>query len=156
MYKVFTIVLFSLLICACDLEDINGDETKEETVGPCFHANREPVIHLNSVYDLVTEEDIQQVVITNIVYENEAVTFQENNKEMTTNIFVDFESDKLFCILPCAFLTSEGSYEFTVSASGYNDEMIEVDASYSVFDGGCPSYVDGGTELDLELTKTEG
>ncbi len=157
MKNLFIGVLLLLFLSACELDIDTDDENvnKEVPAGPCVQIEREPVIKLQSVSDSVNEENILQVQISNLVYEDETVIFQEDHNQFATNIYIDYELDSLFCTLPCAFLTGEGNYQFTISADDYNDIAINIDASYSIFDGGCPSYVDGGSEFNFKLSKEQ-
>jgi hypothetical protein len=61
---------------------------------------------------------------------------------------------ELRCDIPCGFGVLEGQYEFTVKAPGYLDKRVTTMASYSRFDGGCPSSNSGSTELTVSLAPT--
>lgn len=59
--------------------------------------------------------------------------------------------DSLRCIIPCSFGQQEGHWSLTVSAPGYPRQVVEFAADYAVFHGGCPSWNDEGTDVDLRL-----
>jgi len=157
MYKLYLGIIFASVLCGCSNENkLPGDESNTidgNVSGPCVEVEREPVIKIESVSDQSTGENIFEVEIDNISFNGELVAFKENQQEVLANIEIDFINNSLVCTLPCAFLRQEGLYEFTVRAIGYASEVVQTQASYSVFEGGCPSYVDGGTEVFIELEK---
>ena len=158
MHKIPLGALLVLSLCACEVDftdDTNNDDSGSEKVtGPCVQVEREPVINLQSVFNMATNDHISQAVITNIKLEGNNITFEKDYSELTTNVYIEYETDTLLCTLPCAFLKHEGSYELTVSATNFEDAIVEFDASYSIFEGGCPSYVDGGTEFNIGLQES--
>ena len=154
MYKTLLIALSIVLVSACNIDEIGNDKDNEDTLaGPCVQIEREAIIHLQSATGEISNENIPQIEISEIFYRGTRESFQENYVVMTSNIEIDYENDTLLCTLPCSFLRGEGSYEFTISAAGYDDKVVELDASYSIFDGGCPSYVDGGTKINIRLNE---
>ncbi len=158
MYRILLGTLLVLSLCACEVnlddDEDNNDEGPEEVAGPCVQIEREPVVNLRSVFDIATNSGISQIEITNIKFEGNNITFEEDRNELTTNVYIEYETDTLLCTLPCAFFKREGSYEFTVRAANFEYAIVEFDASYSIFEGGCPSYVDGGTEFNIGLKKS--
>jgi len=149
--------MFASVLCGCGNENkLPGHESgnlDENLSGPCVQIEREPVIKLEGVSDQSTGENISEVRIENFSFNGVSVAFKENQQEMLANVEIDFMNNGLVCTLPCAFFQREGLYEFTVSAIGYASEVVQTQASYSVYDGGCPSYVDGGTEVYIALAK---
>ena len=67
---------------------------------------------------------------------------------------ISLVNGELRCDTPCGFGVVEGPYEFTVKAPGYLDKRVTTMASYSRFDGGCPSSNSGSTEITVSLAPT--
>lgn len=158
MYKLYFGVIFTSLLFGCSSDnkfpEAENKKLDDELAGPCVTIEREPVIKLEGVTDQSTGESIAEVEIENISLNGDLFVFKENQQELLTNVDIDFINNTLVCTLPCAFLNQEGLYEFTVKTMGYSSETLQTQASYSVFDGGCPSYVDGGTEISFQLKRT--
>ncbi len=153
--NILILVLLSMLLgCykeeAADIEGNPGFD--DHAVGPCVITPREHVIKILSAVDQVTEDDIESITISDIHYHNEQVVFFEIIDETVENIEINSIEKNLICSLPCAIFNQEGSYSFTVEALGYDDKVVEIDAGYAVFEGGCPGYVDVGTEIHLKLS----
>jgi len=153
--NILILVLLSMLF-GCDNEEVADIESDpgidDHAVGPCVITPREHVIKILSAVDQVTEEDIESITISDIHYHDEQVVFFEIIDETVENIEINSIEESLICSLPCALFNQEGSYSFTVEALGYDDKVVEIDAGYAVFEGGCPGYVDVGTEINLKLS----
>lgn len=138
----------------------NENNDKESTtidstgaLGSCFHSYREPVMKIIGASEHNTNSNVELIEIKNINFNEQPVEFEESHNELAVNVEIDYQNNSLVCSLPCAFLQEEGQYEFTITANGYENKTVQMQAFYSIFEGGCPSYSDGGTELYFELTK---
>lgn len=61
----------------------------------------------------------------------------------------------LVCDIVCAFAVEQGRYVMTVSAAGFRDTTVTLDAKYSRKEsgsGGCPLRLFDGTKVQLALT----
>ena len=138
--NVFT-VLLSLALWGCD-------KTKDGSTGPCLHTYEDPVIHIDSVINAQTGQQILAFKILNVTRDG----YKEQPfllKIISYNVVL-YDS-ALVCNTPCGFGTGEGSYALWVSASGYRDTTISVKAKYAIFKGGCPSSNSGGTQFSFRL-----
>lgn len=138
-----------MFIVAIALTSISGCK-KEGTVGPCEHTYKDPVIHIESVRDRQSNQQIQTFKVLQAV--------RDGNKEhpyflkiVSYNVVTD--DTALVCNSPCGFGTSEGTYALKVSASGYRDTTVVVTARYAVFNGGCPSSNSGGTSFSFQMQR---
>jgi len=120
----------------------------EGGIGPCVHIYDEPIFHIQSVTDGQTGTQIETIVLSNIGIDSTKPDLR----------FLIIESNRIAMLdsflvgnPPCSFGTESGLYSFLVSATGYRDTLITTDASYSVFEGGCPSKSSGGLRISITL-----
>ncbi len=118
-------------------------------MGPCYHQYKEGIITINSVKTEMTSDEISQFSLSQ---------FTINDISRETKHIQIFSSDATYdgisikCNIPCAFGTGEGNYKFQASSLGYETKVISVEASYNEFYGGCPSFNDGGVDIDITLS----
>ena len=124
----------------------------DRIAGPCVHEYREPIIQLISARDARDGTALSSVVLTNIRVDGRPL---EASFLATVGpaYGVIARGDSLVCAIPCGFATDAGNYVFTVSAVGYPPQDRGYQVDYSVSHGGCPSYNDGGVEVELRLWK---
>lgn len=139
--------LLSLLAC------VEEESDKDTLNGPCVVEYQDSVVKIESAISGTSSEDIQAVVISEITLNEVDVDLRYLNEESKENVVFDFEANAVTCNIPCGFSSLEGNYNFKVSAEGYQSEMLNIDASYSVFDGGCPARYNVGAEIDIVLTE---
>ncbi len=124
-----------------------------DDTGPCVHLTYEPVFTVVAVTDGVTGAAIGTVRLSGIevpassglpsyLFEDETYVKQGTNITVT--------GDTIGTV-PFGFGVDEGTYRMTISAPGYQAKPIAFDASFAGGEGGCPSYVDDGTEVRVEL-----
>ena len=151
--KLFSIVL-AIGLLGCDSNSSDSGWFGDPIFGPCVVIEREPVLNIIDAIDSSNNQSIQQVQISNIRIDGSLIDFRENHLELSSNIEFDYVNDILTCTLPCGIGQQEGTWEFTVTASGYQDSEETIETSYALFDGGCPAYLDQGTEVSLQLEPT--
>lgn len=122
-----------------------------DSVGACDHTFEDPVLTIVWVEGssmLLNSATISDVVI--------ALQPVGNLGSLTAPpaLGVSLVNGELRCDVPCGFGIQEGRYEFTVKAPGYVNQRVTTMASYSQFEGGCPSRNSGSTEITLSLTPT--
>lgn len=119
--------------------------------GPCMHEVHEPIVQIESVTDADSGEEIEEVYLRDIrIDENDLGTdvfYRENISEDDGN------ADRLICETSCGFGEREGTWTFEIGADDYDFQTETVDAEYEEAEGGCPSYVDGGTAVDVTLSN---
>lgn len=122
-----------------------------DSVGACVHGFEDPVLTLVRV-------EGSSVLVNSVTISDVVIALQPvgNLASLTTPpaLGVSLVNDMLRCDVPCGFGIQEGRYEFTVKAPGYIDQRVTTMASYSRFEGGCPSRNSGSTEITLSLTPT--
>lgn len=122
-------------------------------VGPCVHIYEDAVLHVQSARDKETGAPIDTLFITAVTVDSVPYDLGETEWEENATGVERF-GDSLRCVLPFAFGTDEGRWTLAVSAAGHPEQYVEFDARYAVFRGGCPSWNDSGTVVELELHAT--
>ena len=135
-----TLFLVSLLGC---IEA--GDGTG---IGPCVHIYQEPILHIQSVTNAESGAMIETIIITDVTIGSASVDLRLLISESRRIALLD---SSLIGNPPCSFGTQDGTYSFSVSASGFRDTLIIADAAYSRFEGGCPSRSFGGRRITIQL-----
>lgn len=136
-----------ILITCCTLLPLG---CRELGGGPCVHTYRDPVLAVTAASDGATGARIAPLFVT-------GVTVRDRSQPVSYLLAVSFgaraQGDTIVCGVPCGFGTSEGPYSFVVSATGYAPRQVSVDARFARFDGGCPSFNEGSTEVSLSLPR---
>jgi hypothetical protein len=122
-----------------------------DSVGACVHTFEDPVLSIVRV-------EGSSVLLNSVTISDVVIALQPvgNLGSLTTPpaLGISIVNGELRCDVPCGFGVAEGQYEFTVKAPGYLDQRVTTMASYSRFDGGCPSSNSGRTELTVSLAPT--
>lgn len=142
---------FICALAALGFAGCGGGSTGSDDNGigqACFTEYAEPVLTLSNVTDSATGAPVRSVTISSISVqgvpvEPVAVTAVSSN--------VTVSGSSLSCQLPCAFSNLEGEYRFTVRASGYQDRLALLTASYSRRSGNCTVTYSGTTSIGLQL-----
>ncbi|WP_310569842.1 hypothetical protein [Gemmatimonas sp.] len=133
-------ILASLVLAACD----------GLGAGVCEHTYRDPLLVLQSVTDARTGASLTRVSIRDVTVGGQPVRAEDLLRGPTRNATLD--SGGLLCAADCGFATSPGRYRLSVAAEGYQPLIVERDAEYARFRGGCPSYNEGSSVIRLQLT----
>lgn len=134
-------ILLSVAVWSCD-------KSKDGTIGPCVHTYEDPVLHVESVTDAQNGQRVFAFRILEVT--RNGVKQQPIFLKIVSYNVVVYDTT-LVCNVPCGFGTDEGAYTLRVSASGYRDTTISVNAKYAVFKGGCPSSNSGGTKFSFQM-----
>lgn len=114
--------------------------------GPCVHEYKSPILEITSAV-ASDGEPVSELTIRSVTLDGRVV--DPLFLLMGPNHGVVLWQGSLLCNVPCGFAAESGHYLLTVEAPGQPTRMIEVDAAYRVFHGGCPSYNDGGTTVNV-------
>jgi hypothetical protein len=132
------VITVSIIFCllSCD----NG-------VGPCVHTYNEPILNITSLRDTVNYNHPRFVILRELKINGS----KEYGAYPLTKSYGIVENDSIFyCNIPFGFGVEEGKYEFIIEAEGFPPKQITIEnVHYSVFEGGCPSYNDGGKRVEL-------
>jgi hypothetical protein len=127
----------------------NCEKVKDgDTIGPCVHTYEDPVIHIDSVTNAQNGSLISTFQILEII--KDGYREQPAYMKIVSNNVAVYDT-MLVCSLPCSFGTDEGKYSLKVSAVGYRDTTVSVNAKYAVFKSGCPSSNSGGTRFSFKM-----
>ena len=122
---------------------------EDEPVGPCYHLYKEPLFNIRAASSTADSSGIATLLCTGFTRDGEPILIAEL---LSGSYFVEQRHDTLICHVPCGFGRTEGDYSFQVGALGFRKKTETYRAHYQVFQGGCPSYNDGGLDLDIQLT----
>lgn len=143
MKKSFKIILIIIVIfCFLSCHEENG-------IGPCVHTYKEPILNITSISDTVNYNHPRFIILRELKI-NGSKQFGSNPLLESYAIVAD---DSIFyCNIPFGFGVEEGKYEFIIEAEDFQPKQITIEnVSYSVFDGGCPSFNDGGKRIELNI-----
>ncbi len=118
--------------------------------GVCEHTYRDPLLVLQTVTDARTGAPITRVAVRDVMFAGQPIRAEDLVHGPSRNVALD--SGGLVCAADCGFATSPGRYRFTVAAQGYQPLVVERDADYARFHGGCPSYSEGSIVMRVQLT----
>jgi hypothetical protein len=132
-----------ITIISCDPEK-NGD-----LIGPCVHIINEPILHITSIRDTIINKAIPFIEITDLKING----YHQTGISPIIESYSIVANDSIYyCNVPFGFGVEEGIYEFTIKADGYPPKQILIeDVNYSIFEGGCPSFNDGGKRVELVI-----
>lgn len=142
-----TLIFFtSMLFISCD-KICENDNNK---VGPCVHEYREAIFHITALTDSASGSTISFASISNLkINGNQHTSFFGS-----INYGIVSADGIFYCNFPCGFGIEPGSYEFDISADGYKTKhVIFNNIDYSIYEGGCPSYNDGGVRVTITMSK---
>jgi len=123
----------------------------DETVGPCYHLYKEPLINVTAATSSANGDAIPTVALTGFERDGTPITTADL---IIGSYFVEPRGDTLLCHLPCGFGRIAGDYSFVAGAAGFQDKTLTLQAQYQIFQGGCPSFNDGGMDIVIELTPS--
>ncbi len=143
MKKLNYFIYLILAVCfflSCSKDDNDG-------IGPCVHTYNEPILNVSSINDTLNNISLQFVKL----YDLKINGFKTLGLNAISTSYSIVSGDSIFyCNVPFGFGVEEGKYEFIIEADGYNPKKITIEnVNYSIFEGGCPSYNDGGTQIIL-------
>jgi len=136
------ILLFGFIAC---------DGFRDSPIGPCGHKTLNPVIEVDNVRDEMTGKIIREFKIINAKFNNHIIDMHSLTNDVSFNCAI--HDSVLYCNVPCGFGSSEGEYSFYVSAIGYRDTTIIIDAQYKHFDYGCSSCNSGSSKVTFTMQK---
>lgn len=114
---------------------------------PCVHSYRSGVVAVVAAQSVDTARAVPTVTLSGIKVDGQAA----DAATMSGLHNAVVSGTGILCTLPCSLGTQQGKWEFTATAAGHAPRAASVDARYAVFQGGCPSYNDKGTEVRLAL-----
>lgn len=119
------------------------------STGACQHVYEDPVLVIARV-DGSGSGPLAAVTISDVVIAGQAVG---NLGSLTAApaFGLSLANGELRCAISCGFGVVEGRYEFLVKGPGYRDRQVTTTASYSTFEGGCPSRNSGTTRITVLL-----
>lgn len=152
MRKVIDLIAVSVIAvlpCAC-----GSDSDNEEPLGgACVVTHLEPVVHLDAAYGRESAAVIGELEITGVAVNDQPASELKLELLATAGGNISASGASLFCTLPCQFGVEEGTWTFTAVADGYLPTEQSLEASYGVFEGGCPAYYDEGSHFELQLDE---
>jgi hypothetical protein len=114
---------------------------------PCVHSYRSGVVAVVAAQSAGTARAVPAVTLSGIKVDGQPADVATMSGLQNAVV----AGSGVVCTLPCSLGTQEGRWEFTATAAGHVPRAASVDARYAVFQGGCPSYNDKGTEVRLTL-----
>ena len=118
--------------------------------GSCEHTYRDPLLVLQTVTDARTGAPLTRVTIRDVTVAGQPVRAEDLLRGPTRNVVLD--NGGLVCAGDCGFATTPGLYRLTVAAQGYQPLVVERDADYARFQRGCPSFNEGSSVMQVQLT----
>jgi hypothetical protein len=109
------------------------------------------VLHIDEASGKRTGAVIGQVDLSSFVVNGVARSTESIIQPRASNVVL--AGEVLRCTLPCSFGIESGHWEFFATASGYIPTAQAVEASYSSFQGGCPSFEGDGTHTPITLDE---
>lgn len=137
-----------LLLLALSLAGCGGG-SDEPANGACVHIALEPVLRIASVTDDLGTS-LPTVTVSNVSLYGLPIVGDSLTQGAVS---ATRQGDVLTCTLPCGLFETEGAYELTLSAPGHVARTVTINATYSSFTGGCPSYNAGSTVFSTQLTR---
>lgn len=142
--------LIPALILGCGRDAPNEDGT----AGPCVHGYAEPALTIQTATSRHSGAAIARLTLRSLTVNGSTISTDEwAYSSMWSRPFfnVAVENNVLYCDVPCGFGTG-GRYAFVAEAAGHEAINVSVDARYATFRGGCPSFDDDGTDINLQLS----
>lgn len=139
--------LIALLFTACSDDGDDGS-----VLGPCYHEYRDAVVHISTLTDLDSGAFLDTMYISGVTVRGTDYPL-DWILEARLSEGLQAVGDSVLCVIPCSFGSREGRWSMTVSAPGYPRQVLEFEAAYALFHGGCPSWNDEGTLVDLRLAS---
>jgi len=118
--------------------------------GPCLHEYRSSILEIPSAIVAETNEPVSEFVVHSVTLNGYSLEpWQVAGHPPAHGVLID--NGVLRCTVPCGLGTQPGHYVLVIEGGGQPPQSIEVEASYRIFKGGCPSYNDGGTSFSVTL-----
>ena len=134
----------SLLMTGCGGSD---GKDEDELAGPCVHRYEDEIVHIDQA-TAGESETLTHIYLDSFTVDGDALTLDQVTAMQASN--VEISEGSLLCTLPCAFGTDEGIWEFSATAlPDYGPMEKTVEAEYSEFSGGCPSYSAEGAHTEI-------
>lgn len=119
--------------------------------GPCSFDYRTAALEIESAANARTSANVSVVYLRDFTLSGKTVSDPTHVLSANHTRGIVDEGDRLKCTVPCAFATEPGPYAFTVSAPGYQDRRVAVQAEYVEVKLGCPGWASGPTRLQIPL-----
>lgn len=146
-------VLVALVCCAmlgaCAEGEESGGVGNPTLPGPCVEVSLTPVIEVSSALVNQGAAAIDSLFISRALLDGHSVRLDYLVESPAFN--VEIVGGFLVGRVPFGFGVLEGHYTLDVSAPGMVGATLEIDASYDVHEGGCPSYSRGPTKVSVVL-----
>ena len=144
-----------VLLSACSGDD--KEKTEAEVQGDDRYCSLilripEPVLIIDGVTD-VQGNAISEVSLSNVTLSGGGV--DEPAPWYLINVDFDNDTQVYQCTLPCALFDTEGSYSFDVSAEGYVDKTVSIDATYENYFPDCGGWHTGGEIVNVMLDRVD-
>ena len=137
-YKIIFIVIITFCFLSCE---------ENNSTGPCVHTYNEPILNITSIRDTVNFNHPRFIILRELKINGSK---QFGAYPLTASYSIVTNDSIFYCNIPFGFGVEEGKYEFIIEAEGFQPKQITIEnVSYSVFEGGCPSYNDGGKRVEL-------
>ncbi|WP_411281366.1 hypothetical protein [Gemmatimonas sp.] len=117
--------------------------------GSCEHTYRDPLLVIVAT-DARTRAALPRVIVRDVNFGGRPVDLAGLVLPPARN--VTLVDGALVCGTDCGFGTSPGRYRMTVAAPGYQWLVVEGEADFARFRGGCPSYNAGSYFIAAQLT----
>ena len=137
-----------LVLVGCDAVE------RRSPFGPCYHAFEDAVLTVSCVRDARSGLPIKTLFIHDLTVDGHPESPHDLMDEYWINVETVGE-DTLRCTPPFTLGTHEGRFVFGMTAPGHLGATFQVDAEYAVFEGGCPSFNDEGTVVELTLDPVD-
>jgi hypothetical protein len=128
------LVASTLLLSACVDSGSNA--------GPCLHISRDPIITLTST-------GVSRLHVRHLRIDGRRVPLNELVAGVADGVGTVADRRGITCQVPCGFGERPGDWKFRVTFPSHRDVQVHKQVAYAKFDGGCPSYSDGGVVIDV-------
>jgi hypothetical protein len=138
-----------LTISSCREYASNGDEDRKSSID-------EPVLIIEAVSNKRTGAGIQSVNLRDFVVKNRPIQpahFFVQTPNAYRNIVLNEQDNSIACTLPCGLGFEMGEYQFRMSAIGFKDTSITINATFATITPvGLGFRASGGTRVKFEMT----
>jgi hypothetical protein len=111
-------------------------------VGPCVHISREPIITLTST-------GASRLHVSHVRIDGRRVPPEQLVPGDAAGVGTVADRGGITCQVPCGFGERPGDWKFRVTFPSHRRVQVHQQVEYAKFDGGCPSYSDGGVVIDM-------
>ena len=146
--RTLSLLALSVSLVACADDDI----------GPCVHIMKDPILTIVGATEAPGGATVSELMIDSVLVDgdrrsNSLLITPLGFSDDTLSFGLDTVDGRLRCTPPCAFNGDEGEWALYINTPGYRDTVITVDASFDTFNGGCPSSVEDGEEIEVVLGR---